>query len=68
MLNASQNSLTVEPLYLAWFVTDDLGKCTAQVVGLKTVQSYFNPLAAYEICLVTRKGVGVRVDTCNELG
>jgi len=35
MLNASQNSLTVRPLYLPRFVTGDLSKRTAQVVCLK---------------------------------
>jgi hypothetical protein len=55
MLNASQNSLTVGPLYLPWFVIDDLGKCTAQVVGLKTIQSYLNPLTIEKKILVTEK-------------
>jgi len=55
MLNASQNFLTVGPLYFPRFVTDDLGKCTARVVGLKTIQSYFNRLAAHKTCLVTKK-------------
>jgi hypothetical protein len=55
MLNATQNSLTFGPLYLPRFVTGDLSKCTAQVVCLKTIQSYLNPLDAEKTCLVTKK-------------
>jgi len=55
MLNASQNFLTVGPLYLSRFVTGDLSKRTAQVVCLKMIQSYLNPLAAERTCLVTKK-------------
>jgi hypothetical protein len=68
MLNAFQNYVTVGPLYLPHLVTDDLGKFTTQVVGVKTMQSYLNPLAAEKTCLVTKKSVSVGVDTSNELG